>query len=142
MEDQELSILWTVPTSEGHSISDTFRPEELAAALRRLKPGVSGSGFHLPGVYIPHRIGSQILVLCFPHFVHAPTQNSKDLQKSTNSCDLSRKCYQGTQRATALYLCCVPPLQSSRDSSTPVLNQSSTHCSHRSRRAVDTGGRP
>jgi len=30
-----------IPTPEGHSISEPFRPEELAAALRRLKPGKS-----------------------------------------------------------------------------------------------------
>jgi len=27
------------------------------------------------------------LGLRFPHFLHAPTQKSKDLEKSTNSCD-------------------------------------------------------
>jgi len=48
----------------------------------------------------------------------------------------------GTQRAIVLYLCCVSPLKSSRDSSPLVSKQSSTHCSHRSRRAFDTGGRP
>ena len=47
---------------------------------------VSGIGFHLPGVYTPRRVGSQILVLRFPQFPHAPTQNSKDLEKSTCSC--------------------------------------------------------
>jgi len=35
----KLSDLWKVPTPEGNSISDPFRPEELAAALRPLKPG-------------------------------------------------------------------------------------------------------
>ena len=34
----------------------------------------------------------------------------------------------GTQRVIALYLCCVSPLKSSRDSSTLVSKQSSTHC--------------
>jgi len=28
-----------VPTSEGNSVSASFRPEELAAAIRHLKPG-------------------------------------------------------------------------------------------------------
>ena len=32
---------WKIPTPEGHSISEPFRLEELAAALRRLKPGKS-----------------------------------------------------------------------------------------------------
>jgi len=48
---------------------------------------VSGIGFHLPGVYTPRRVGSQISVLRLPHFLHAPTQISKDLEKITDSCD-------------------------------------------------------
>ena len=36
--NKQLSDLWKIPTSEGHSISEPFRPEELAAVLRRLKP--------------------------------------------------------------------------------------------------------
>ena len=48
---------------------------------------VSGIGLHLPGVYTPSRVGSQILVLRFPHFLHAPTQNHQDMEKSTNNCD-------------------------------------------------------
>jgi len=39
--NNELSDLWKIPTTEGHSISEPFRPEEFAAALRRLKPGKS-----------------------------------------------------------------------------------------------------
>jgi len=39
--NKELSDLWKIPTPESHSISEPFRPEELAAALRRLKPGKS-----------------------------------------------------------------------------------------------------
>ena len=48
---------------------------------------VSGYGFYLPGVYTPGRVGSQILVLLFSHLLLAPTQTSKDLEKSTCSCD-------------------------------------------------------
>ena len=47
---------------------------------------ISGIGLHLPGVYTPRRVGSQMLVLRLPQFLHAPTQNSKDLEKSTSSC--------------------------------------------------------
>jgi len=49
---------------------------------------ISGSGFSFPE-FIFHTgwVSSQILVLWFPHFLHAPTQNSKDLEKSTNSSD-------------------------------------------------------
>jgi len=38
---KELSDLWKIPTPEGHSISEPFRPEEFVVALRRLKPGKS-----------------------------------------------------------------------------------------------------
>jgi len=39
--NKQLSDLWRIPTPEGHSISEPFRPEEFVAALRRLKPGKS-----------------------------------------------------------------------------------------------------
>ena len=39
--NKQLSDLWKIPTPEGHSISEPFRPEEFAAALRCLKPGKS-----------------------------------------------------------------------------------------------------
>jgi len=39
--NKELSDLGKIPTPKGHSISEPFRPEEFAAALRRLKPGKS-----------------------------------------------------------------------------------------------------
>jgi len=39
--NKELSDLWKIPTPEGHSISEPFRPEEFTIALRRLKPGKS-----------------------------------------------------------------------------------------------------
>ena len=42
----------------------------------------------------------------------------------------TQKNHWGIQRDTALYLCCVSSLKSSRDSSTLVSNQSLTHCSH------------
>jgi len=41
LANKELSDLWKIPTPEGHSISEPFRPDKLAAALRRLKPGKS-----------------------------------------------------------------------------------------------------
>ena len=37
--NEQLSDLWKIPTGEGHSIFELFRPEEFAAALRHLKPG-------------------------------------------------------------------------------------------------------
>ena len=36
--NKQLSDLWKIPTPEGHSISEPFRPEEFAAAFSRLKP--------------------------------------------------------------------------------------------------------
>jgi len=39
--NKQLSDMWKIPTPEGHSISEPYRPEEFAAALRRLKPGKS-----------------------------------------------------------------------------------------------------
>jgi len=39
--NKQLSDLWKIPSREGHSISEPFRPEKFAAALRRLKPGKS-----------------------------------------------------------------------------------------------------
>jgi len=39
--NKQLSVLWKIPTPEGHSISEPFRSEEFAAALKRLKPGKS-----------------------------------------------------------------------------------------------------
>jgi len=35
---------------------------------------------HLPGVYTPRQVSSQTLVPRLPQFLHAPTQNSKDLE--------------------------------------------------------------
>jgi len=55
--------------------------------LDAIRCKVSGIEFNLPGVYTPRRVGSQILVLRLLHFLHAPNQNSKDLEKSTRSCD-------------------------------------------------------
>jgi len=37
--NKQLSDLWKIPTPEGQSICEPFRPEEFADALRRLKPG-------------------------------------------------------------------------------------------------------
>jgi len=39
--NKQLSDLWNIPTPEGHNISEPFRLEEFAAALRRLMPGKS-----------------------------------------------------------------------------------------------------
>jgi len=51
--NKELSDLCKIPAPEGHSTSEPLRPEELSAALRRLKPGKS-----------------QVLDSIFPEFIH------------------------------------------------------------------------
>jgi len=84
-----------------------FRPQ--APKARK----VSGSRLNLPGVYTPRRVDSQTLVLRFPDFLLAPTQNSKDLELRS----YSRKSHWGTQRPVALYLFCASPSGSLRDSS-------------------------
>jgi len=48
--NKELFDLWKIPTPGGHSISEPFRLEELAA-LRARK--ASRIGLHLPGVHNP-----------------------------------------------------------------------------------------
>ena len=139
--NKELSDLWKIPAPEGHSISELFR-EVFAAALRRLKPGKS------PG-----------LDSIFPELIlHAGSALKSWFCDFLNSCMRQLKIAKiwrkalvvaiqpekplGSQRAIVLYLCCVSPLKSSRDSSTLVSKQSPTHCPNRSRRASDTGGRP
>ena len=71
---------------------------------------LSGLGFHLPGVHTPRRVGSQILVLRLPQFLHAPTQNSKDLEKSTNSCDPSARKATGGPKELSSNISAVCPL--------------------------------
>jgi len=84
LNNKKLSDLWKGPTPERNSISVPFRQRILLAPEPRK---VSGPGFYVPGVYSRHRVGSQILVLRFPHFLHTPNQNPQDLEKSTNSSD-------------------------------------------------------
>jgi len=83
--NKELSDLWKIPTPEGHSISEHFRPEDLPSALRRLKPGKCPGLDSTFAEFILH--AGSALKSWFCDFLHAPTQNSKDLEKSTNSCD-------------------------------------------------------
>ena len=87
--NKELSELWKITTPEGHSISEPFRPEDFADALRRLKPGKYPGLDYIFPKFILHAGSAlkSILVLRLPQFLHAPTQSSKDLYKSTSSCD-------------------------------------------------------
>ena len=63
--NKELSDLWKIPTPEGHSISELFRPEELAAALRRLKLGKSlGSLYSMQGCLSNLGFATSSLLVC------------------------------------------------------------------------------
>jgi len=71
---------------------------------------VSGIVFHLPGVHTPRQVGSQFLVLRLPQFLHAPTQNSKDLEKSTGICDLQARKDTGGPKERPSHISAVCPL--------------------------------
>jgi len=132
---------WNIPTPEGHSISEPFRPEYLSAALRRLKPGKSlGSDSIFPEfiLYAGSALKSwfwDFLASCMRQFQipkysrRVPIVAVPKLGKPLGSQELSSN------------ISAVSSLKSPRDLSTLVSNQSSTHCSHRSRWAFDTGGR-
>jgi len=140
--NKELSDLWKIPTPEGHNISEPFKPEELAAALRRLKPGKSPGLHSIFPEFITH--AGSALKSWFCDFLTSCMCQLKILKiwrRAQIVANLSQIKPLGTQRATVPYLCCVSPLKSSGGSTTLVSNQSSTHCSHRSRRAFDMGGR-
>jgi len=137
--NKQLSDLWNIPTPEGRDISESFGPEELAAALRCPKPGKS------PG-----------LDSIFPEFIlHAGSALKSWFCDFLNSCMFQLKIPKIWRRALIVAipkpekplgdpksyrpisrLC--DPLKSSRDASTIVSNQSLTHCSHKNRRALDT----
>ena len=141
--NKELSDLWKIPTPEGHSISELFRPEEFAAALRRLNPGKSPGLDSIIPTFILH--AGTALKSWFCDFLNSFMRQLKIRKIWRRALVVAipkpEKALEDP-RAIVLYLCCVSPLKSSRDSSTLVLKQSSTHCSHRSRQASDTGGRP
>ena len=85
--NKKLSDPWKVQKPGGNSISGPFTPEELAAALRHLKPRKSpGLDFIFPELYsMPGWLSN--LGFTISYFLHAPTQNSKDLENSTDSCN-------------------------------------------------------
>jgi len=142
--NKELSHLWKIPTPEGHSISEPFRLEKSAAALRRLKPGKSPGLDSIFSEFILH--AGSALKSWFCDFLNSCMRQLKIPKIWRRALVVAIPKPEkplGTQRAIVLYLCCVSPFKSSRDSSTLVSKQSPTltHCSHRSRRASDTGGR-
>jgi len=52
--NKELFDLWKIPSTEGHSIFEPFRPEKLAAPLRCLKPEKSPGLDSIFPEFIPH----------------------------------------------------------------------------------------
>ena len=82
--NNKLSDLCKVSTSEGNMISGPLAP---SGQRTLLTPSTTWSQENLQEiifcrVYTPRRMSSQILVMRFFHFLHAPTQNSQDLEKS------------------------------------------------------------
>ena len=141
--NKQLSDLWKIPTPEGHSISEPFRPEELASGLRRLNPGKSLGLDSIFTEFILHTGSALKSWFCdFLTSCMRQLKTPKIWKRALAVASPKPEKPLGTQIATVPYLCCVTPLKFSRDSSTLVPNQSSTHWSHRSKRAFDTGGRP
>jgi len=79
--------VWTIPASEGDSVSDLFTPEELSNALNHLEPGKSLGLDSIFPEFILHAESALKFVFAILHFLHAPTQNSQELEKSTSRCD-------------------------------------------------------
>jgi len=136
----------TYGRSQHHRVTvspNPFRSEELATALRRLRPGKSPCLDSIFLEFIHH--ARSALTSWFCDFLTACMRQLKipKIWKRALIVVIPKpEKPLGTQRATGPYLCCVPPLKSSIDSSSLVLNHSSTHCSHKSMQAFDTGGRP
>ena len=109
--------------------------EELAATIRRLKPGKSPGLDSILPEFILHAGSS--LKSWFCDFLSSCMRQLKIpniWRRALIVASLSQKSHWGTQSANIPYLCCVFPLKSSKDSS--------THCSLGSRRTFDTGGNP
>ena len=126
---KRLSDLRKVSTPEGHNISDPFRPEVLAAALRHLKLGKSPGLDSAFPEFILHT--GSALKSWFCDFLTSCMRQCKIpkiWRRALTMRSLSQKSHWRTQRATVAFLCCVSSLKSSRGSSTLVSNQSSTHC--------------
>jgi len=141
--NKELSDLWKTPTPEGHSITKPFRPEELAAALRRLKPGKSPGLDSIFQEFMLHAWSAlkswfcDFLTSCMGR-LKIPNIWRRALIVAIPKPEKPL----GHPKSYRPYPCCVSLLKSSRDSSTLVSTQSSTLCSLGSRRAFDTRGRP
>jgi len=85
--------------------------------------------------FIAHWAASQILVLRFPHFLHAPNPKPQDLEKSTNSCDpYAGKISRGSKELPP-YINAVCPLQDPRET-----HLHTCRTNHRPTAPAGTGG--
>jgi len=138
--NKELSHLWKVPTSEGNSISGPFRPEELAAVLKRLKPGKSLGLDFIFQEFILHAWSAfkfwfcNFLTFCMRQ-LKIPKIWRRTLIVTIPKPEKPLGDPKSYRRVSLLYA----PSRSSRHSSALVSNQSSTHCSRSSRRVFDMG---
>ena len=140
--NKQLSDLWNVPIPEGHSISDPFRPEELAAALRRLMPGKSPGLDSIFSEFILH--AGSALKSSFCGFLTSCMRQLKipKIWRRELIVALSKpeKPLGDTKSYRLVSLLCAPS-KSSRHSSALVWNlvwnQSTTHYSHRSKQVFD-----
>ena len=140
LNNEDLSDQWKIPIPVSHSISEPFRTEEFAVALRRLKPGKSLGMDSIFPEFIIHAGSAHkswfwdFLSSCMRHFkipkiwrralIFAIPKPEKQLGDAN--------------RYRPISLLCVL-FEISRDSSTLMLNQSSTNCCHWSRQAFSTG---
>ena len=142
---KELSGLWKIPAPEGHSISDPFRAEELAAALRLLRSGKSTSLDAIFREFILH--AGSALKSWFCEFLSSCMRQLKIQNIRRRALIVANPKPEkplGDPKSYGLIsLLRVPFKILERDSSTLASNQSSTtHCSQRRWRNFDTGGRP
>ena len=141
--NEDLSDQWKIPTPEGHSISEPFRPEELATALRRLK---SGKSPRLDSIFQKFTLhAGSALKSWFCDFLSSSMRHFKIPKVWRRALIVAipkpEKPLGDPNSNRPISLLCVL-FKISRNSSTLVLNHSSIHCSHRSRRVFSTGGRP
>ena len=84
---------------------------------------ISGIKFYFSKVNTPRRISSQILVMRFLHFLHAPTQISSIWRRALVVAIPKPNKILGGQRSFCPVYYCVSPSRSLKDSSTLLSNQ-------------------
>ena len=87
LNNKQLSDLWKVPPHEGDNIPGSITPEVLTYPLKHLKLGKNSEFENFFPKFILHAGSALKPWLCDFHILHAPSQNLRDLEKSTDSCD-------------------------------------------------------